>query len=122
MKTRIAKGLDGEKYAMFWCPGCDEPHGPIVQRERPERPLWGWNADRERPTFTPSILVTGKRKLTEDEYQRILRGEQIEIPDKRCHTFVTDGRIQFLGDCTHALAGQTVEIPDWPWPDEKDAE
>ncbi len=23
---------------------------------------------------------------------------------KACHTFVTDGRIQFLGDCTHALA------------------
>ena len=31
-----------------------------------------------------------------------------------CHTFVTDGRIQFLGDCTHALAGQTVDLPDWP--------
>jgi hypothetical protein len=27
--------------------------------------------------------------------------------------FVTDGRIQFLGDCTHALAGQTVDLPDW---------
>jgi hypothetical protein len=23
---------------------------------------------------------------------------------------VTDGRIQFLGDCTHALAGQTVDL------------
>ncbi|MGT2429227.1 hypothetical protein ACU4HD_11865 [Cupriavidus basilensis] len=26
---------------------------------------------------------------------------------KACHSFVTDGHIQFLGDCTHALAGQT---------------
>lgn len=25
----------------------------------------------------------------------------------------TDGRIQFLNDCTHALAGQTVDLPDW---------
>jgi len=30
-----------------------------------------------------------------------------------CHSFVTDGRIQFLTDCTHALAGQTVDIPDF---------
>lgn len=30
-----------------------------------------------------------------------------------CHSFVTDGRIQFLGDCTHSLAGQTVDLPDW---------
>ena len=29
-----------------------------------------------------------------------------------CHSFVTDGRIQFLGDCTHDLAGHTVELPD----------
>ena len=25
----------------------------------------------------------------------------------------TDGRIQFLGDCTHHLAGQTVDLPDF---------
>ena len=31
-----------------------------------------------------------------------------------CHSFVTDGLIQFLGDCTHALAGQTVDMPPWP--------
>ncbi|WP_241754456.1 hypothetical protein [Cupriavidus basilensis] len=31
-----------------------------------------------------------------------------------CHSFVTDGRIQFLGDCTHALAGQTVPLAEFP--------
>jgi hypothetical protein len=30
-----------------------------------------------------------------------------------CHSFVTDGRIQFLNDCTHSLAGQTVDLPDF---------
>ena len=30
--------------------------------------------------------------------------------------FVTDGKIQFLGDCTHALAGQTVDLPDMEKP------
>jgi len=30
-----------------------------------------------------------------------------------CHSFVTDGQIQFLGDCTHKLAGRTVPLPAW---------
>jgi hypothetical protein len=30
-----------------------------------------------------------------------------------CHSFVTDGRIQFLTDCTHAFAGRTVDLPEW---------
>lgn len=29
-----------------------------------------------------------------------------------CHSFVTAGRIEFLPDCTHALAGQTVDLPE----------
>jgi hypothetical protein len=28
----------------------------------------------------------------------------------RCHSFITDGKIEFLSDCTHSLAGQTVEL------------
>jgi len=31
-----------------------------------------------------------------------------------CHSFIRDGKIQFLGDCTHALAGQTVDLPELP--------
>ena len=34
-------------------------------------------------------------------------------PASRCHTVITDGRIAFQPDCWHALAGQTVEMPDW---------
>ncbi len=33
--------------------------------------------------------------------------------DEVCHSFVTDGQIQFLGDCTHKLAGQTVPLSAW---------
>jgi hypothetical protein len=33
--------------------------------------------------------------------------------DRVCHSFVTDGKIQFLSDCTHSLANTTVEIPPW---------
>jgi hypothetical protein len=35
-----------------------------------------------------------------------------DAPKQVCHSFITDGFIQFLDDCTHPLAGQTVEIPD----------
>lgn len=30
-----------------------------------------------------------------------------------CHSFITDGQIQFLNDCTHPLAGQTVPLPNF---------
>lgn len=93
MKTRMARGTD-VRHLLFWCPGCDSPHAPVIEGASP----WIWNGDRERPTLQPSILVT-------------------DGAGSRCHTFVTDGQIQFLGDCTHALAGQTVPIPDWQKPD-----
>lgn len=37
-----------------------------------------------------------------------------EIPfDKKniCHSFITDGSIEYLSDCTHELAGETVPLP-----------
>ncbi|TPL40712.1 DUF6527 family protein [Mesorhizobium sp. B2-4-6] len=86
----------------FWCLGCDETH--VVG------PSWSFNGDYDRPTFSPSIKVTGKRRITDEEYDRIMAGEKVEIPDMCCHSFVTDGKIQFLGDCTHDFAGQTVAL------------
>lgn len=73
---------------LYYCPGCDEHHGPGDS--------WAFNGDHERPTFSPSILVTG----------------YIRDAEVRCHSFVRDGQIQYLGDCTHALAGQTVPMED----------
>lgn len=80
----------------FHCPGCEHSHPVRVKSTNPaERYCWQWNGSLEAPTFKPSLLVY----------------ESIHYP--RCHSFITDGRIQFLPDCGHALAGQTVEIPDW---------
>jgi len=61
-------------------------------------PRWGWNGSMENPTFSPSILVEWEHG---PNYEK-----------RVCHSFVTDGNIQFLGDCTHKLAGQTVPLPD----------
>lgn len=96
----------------FWCPGCDEMHGISVKKLGGAG--WDWDGNVDAPTFNPSILVTSKRRMTEEEYARVIGGEKIDLPDTCCHSFVRAGQIQFLGDCTHALAGQTVQMPDLP--------
>jgi hypothetical protein len=30
----------------------------------------------------------------------------------RCHSFVREGKIEFLNDCTHEHAGQTLDLLD----------
>lgn len=102
---------------MFWCPGCNQCHR--VNIGGGPGPRWDWNGDVERPTFTPSILIRqghyAPGQLPGDGcYCNWEHKDQEEFADLKCgicHSFVTDGRIQFLGDCTHALAGQTVDLP-----------
>lgn len=102
----------GDGRVGFWCPGCKEMHQVRVRADGQHHPgsTWGFNLNFEKPTFTPSVLVRGKRRITDDEYDRIRAGEKLQIPDQVCHSFVTDGQIQFLGDCTHEQAGQTVPL------------
>lgn len=85
---------DPEARMGFKCPGCNRTHqiptkGPAA---------WGFNGNMDKPTFTPSILATWDHGPNTVKYT--------------CHSFVTDGRIQFLNDCTHQLAGQTVDLND----------
>lgn len=87
-------GDDPHQRIVFQCPGCKCSHGVPVP---PHRLAWGWNGDLERPTLTPSILIT---------YGEHTPPDRVAV----CHSFVTDGKISFCGDSTHALAGQTVEL------------
>lgn len=87
--------FDGD-VVQFRCPGCGWLH--ILNTDRAERPCWTFNGDVERPTLSPSINAWreyGGDRMTE-----------------RCHSFVEAGRIRFLNDCTHGMAGQTVDLPD----------
>jgi hypothetical protein len=100
----------------FECPGCGAPHR--IMHGPGAGPRWKWNGSAEKPTFTPSILVQWDQweppVTTAEIREKIASGEIVQIPVKKvCHSFVTDGRIQFLSDCTHALAGKTVDLPDW---------
>jgi hypothetical protein len=111
--TKLRLLQDGR--LAFWCPGCDESHHVRVGVEG--RPCWTFDGDVERPTFAPSVLVTGTQLMTDDEHARLMRGEHVEPRPMRCHSFVRAGHIEFLTDCTHALAGQTADLPAWPAPD-----
>ena len=78
---------------VFMCPGCKYLH-QIDSR-------WGFNGSLEKPTFTPSLLL------------RELKGPPGARDQVRCHSFIKEGKIQFLNDCGHDLKGKTVEIPNW---------
>lgn len=103
----------------FWCPGCNTSHH--IHHGRGLGPRWGWNGDVNKPTFTPSILVRmGHYAYSEPRdtcwctYNQAHPEKLSPFTCQICHSFVIDGRIQFLGDCTHALAGQTVDLPNFP--------
>jgi hypothetical protein len=97
---RVTDG-DGAHYGYrFDCPGCRSPH---VIPTKPHERGWDFDGDEAAPTFSPSILVHPHGALAED-------GSVYQTP--RCHSFVREGRIEFCSDSTHALAGQTVDLPD----------
>ena len=46
---------DGGKGYVFFCPGCRHYHHfQIVAGTDASKPIWTWNGDLEKPTFTPS--------------------------------------------------------------------
>lgn len=101
MVTSLWSRLGAEPHARchwVWCPGCDSAHmlRSVLEGVDPgDEVVWGWDGDEEHPTFDPSYLCRGG-------------------PDDVCHSFIRAGRWEFLGDCTHELAGQTVDLPPLP--------
>jgi len=88
---------------LFACPGCGCAHGvhvDVASAAAEGSPVWSltWTDDGE-PTLSPSVLVRW--------------GMGADRPPRICHSFVVAGKISFLADSTHALAGQTVPIPDF---------
>lgn len=94
---------DGKRFT-FYCPACKGTH--VFNH------TWQFNGDYERPTVSPSIKVTGVVPLTDEDVAKIMRNEPFEPTPLCCHSFITDGRIAYCSDCTHAMSGQTVELPE----------
>ena len=100
---------------VFWCPGCEETH--VIDLGK-----WQWDGNLTQPTFAPSVLVTSGHFIVGSPdpttcwctYNREHPDNPAPFRCQRCHTYVREGRIQFLPDSTHALAGQTIDLPDLP--------
>ena len=115
------RNLEGGKLA-YWCQGCEMLHAVGVG-EGPG-PRWGFNGNLERPTFEPSVntrwdtrseAARARAEAFKQEHGRHPTLEEVPSDAKHiCHTFIRDGRVQFLGDCTHQFAGQTLDLPDLP--------
>lgn len=87
------------KVCWVWCPGCNQAHRITVVGDDGSRDtiIWDWDGNVEQPTFDPSILC----KVSELD---------------TCHSYLKEGKWQFLSDSTHRLAGQTVDmipLPNW---------
>lgn len=84
----------------FYCPGCKSHHAFYSS--------WYFNGDLEKPTVSPSILVHWVRTKN-DESGKVIpnSGEAMT-----CHSFITNGNIRYLNDCTHELAGKSIELPE----------
>ena len=67
----------------------------MIGGTRAGTPNWTWNGDTETPTLKPSIS------------SRMGRDGLVV-----CHSWVNDGRVQFLPDSTHEFAGQTLDLLD----------
>ena len=93
--THIIKTSKGDFHGhIIYCPGCKQWHTFDFR--------WKFNGNFDKPTFKPSMLINKrisvKLKNPDGTYQH------------RCHSFVTDGKIEFLSDCTHDLVNQTIDL------------
>lgn len=96
--VKVAKiTFDGYTRIMFRCPGCKNAYHQVSDE------IFDFNMNFTRPTIRPSILVT---------YNGLNAGVD-GAPPSICHSFVTDGSIEYCGDSTHELSGKSVAIPDW---------
>lgn len=104
MKVVEVKNKDGKLLGRaVRCPACEADDVGSVHIFFTEMPDggggWHFNGNMESPTFSPSMLARGQWG-----------------PERRphvCHSYVRDGKIEYLSDCTHKMAGQTIELPEF---------
>lgn len=87
-----------------YCPACESMHGFAIDGYNSSGAKWTWDGNVEAPTFTPSMHIKWGRQAD----------PACDVDGGVCHYFVRAGMIEFLGDCTHAMKGMTVPIPELP--------
>ena len=99
---------------LFWCPVCKCGHGIWTKQRNGMGAVWSFNGDMEKPTFQPSLLIT------QDLWTHPVTPENLKEWEAKpwhqekvrhvCHSYIVNGTIQYLGDCTHEFAGRTIPM------------
>ena len=85
MKTKYAMSPSGKRDGwLIWCPACGIEHHFDAR--------WNWNGNFDKPSFMPPLKVL--------------------LDPGVCHFMVNSATIAFQPDCTHALRGKTVDLPE----------
>lgn len=90
-KKPVLQRINGTYVYLFRCPACGNRHFFRTLATLRCHQQWDWNGSVVSPTVNPSILFDPER-------------------GKRCHLFITNGRIRYCADSDHHLAGMTVDM------------
>ena len=88
-----------KKGLTFYCEGCEMSHSIIY--EGTSGPIWKWNNSLDKPTIKPSIKA---------QWVKTNPKTHLKVRDMICHSYVKEGMLEYLTDCTHKLAGKTVPM------------
>lgn len=83
---------------MIKCPVCKWHEFPKVGKSGAS---WSFNGNYEKPTFTPSM---------NEAVGPFPEGSQWAGQIRRCHFVLTDGKLNFCGDCSHELSGRQRDL------------
>lgn len=102
---------DEEKGTYFF--KCPAGHIHYINTKVPNHmnAQWNFNGNIDKPTFTPSIDEKSGYHVAEcsEEDRKYYQEENLGY---KCHFVITDGYIQFCGDCSHDLKNTTIELPE----------
>jgi len=92
-KIKKLKYEDDTIQYAFMCPGCNILHHFNTN--------WKYDEDFENPTVKPSLLWKGMVDDGNGGWKKA-----------KCHSYITEGKIKFLHDCSHSMKSTTVELPE----------
>lgn len=90
-----------------YCPACQNIHIVGTHLTLANGSRWNWNQDADRPTFWPAIKIT-------TSFYRDKEDPDFVLPATCCHYHIHLGVLTYFFDCTHAMAGKWVALPDLP--------
>jgi hypothetical protein len=88
-----------------WCPGCGIMHVIVVDEPIVDGNGHEWDGDTTAPTILPDVDIKWG-----DQVNPRFNG----YGGGRCHYILVAGVIEFMVDCTHAMKGKRVPLPDLP--------